>query len=39
MGVALFAGGLGIVVLVLAFRVANRLVALPQQRFPDGARA
>lgn len=32
---ALLAGGLGIVALVLALRVANRLVVLPQQRLPD----
>ena len=32
---ALLAGGLGIVVLVLALRVANRLVALPSQQLPD----
>jgi membrane protease YdiL (CAAX protease family) len=32
---ALLAGGLGIVVLVLALRVANRLVVLPPQRLPD----
>jgi membrane protease YdiL (CAAX protease family) len=32
---ALLAGGLGIVTLVLALRVANRLVVLPQQRLPD----
>jgi len=32
---ALLAGGLGIVALVLALRVANRLVALPQQQLPD----
>ncbi|MEA2602214.1 MAG: protease family protein [Acidobacteriota bacterium] len=32
---ALFAGGLGIVALVLALRVANRLVVLPQQQLPD----
>jgi membrane protease YdiL (CAAX protease family) len=31
---ALLAGGLGIVVLVLALRVANRLVVLPQQQLP-----
>jgi membrane protease YdiL (CAAX protease family) len=29
------AGGLGIVALVLALRVANRLVMLPQQELPD----
>jgi len=32
---ALLAGGLGIVALVLALRVANRLVLLPHQQFPD----
>ena len=32
---ALIAGGLGIVWLVLALRVANRLVALPVQHLPD----
>jgi membrane protease YdiL (CAAX protease family) len=32
---ALLAGRLGIVALVLALRVANRLVVLPQQRLPD----
>lgn len=32
---ALVAGGLGIVALVLALRVANRLVVLPQQQLPD----
>jgi membrane protease YdiL (CAAX protease family) len=32
---ALLAGGLGIVALVLALRVANRLVMLPQQQLPD----
>jgi membrane protease YdiL (CAAX protease family) len=32
---SLFAGGLGIVALVLALRVANRLVVLPQQQLPD----
>jgi len=32
---ALLAGGLGIVALVLALRVANRLVALPPQQLPD----
>ena len=31
---ALFAGGLGIVALVLALRLANRLVILPQQQLP-----
>jgi len=31
---ALVAGGLGIVVLVIALRVANRLVVLPQQQLP-----
>jgi membrane protease YdiL (CAAX protease family) len=35
---ALLAGGLGIVALVLALRVANRLVALPQQQLPDLSR-
>jgi membrane protease YdiL (CAAX protease family) len=35
---ALLAGSLGIVVLVLALRVANRLVVLPQQGLPDLAR-
>jgi membrane protease YdiL (CAAX protease family) len=32
---ALMAGGLGIVALVLALRVANRLVVLPPQELPD----
>jgi len=32
---ALLAGGLGIVALVLALRVANRMVVLPQQQLPD----
>ena len=32
---ALFAGGLGIVALVLALRLANRFVVLPQQQLPD----
>ena len=32
---ALFAGALGIVALVLALRVANRIVILPQQPVPD----
>jgi membrane protease YdiL (CAAX protease family) len=32
---ALLAGGLGIVALVIALRIANRLVALPQQQLPD----
>jgi len=32
---ALFAGGLGIVALVLALRVANRMVVLPQQQLPN----
>jgi membrane protease YdiL (CAAX protease family) len=32
---ALLAGGLGIVALVLALRVANRLVVLPEQKLPD----
>lgn len=32
---ALVFGGLGIVALVLALRVANRLVVLPQQQLPD----
>jgi membrane protease YdiL (CAAX protease family) len=31
---ALLAGGLGIVALILALQVANRLVALPQQQLP-----
>ena len=32
---ALLAGGLGIVALVVALQVANRLVVLPQQQLPD----
>jgi membrane protease YdiL (CAAX protease family) len=32
---ALLAGGLGIVALVLALRVVNRMVVLPQQQLPD----
>jgi membrane protease YdiL (CAAX protease family) len=32
---SLFAGGLGIVALVLALRVANRMVTLPEQKLPD----
>ena len=32
---ALLAGGLGIVALVFALRVANRLVVFPQQQLPD----
>ena len=36
---ALLAGGLCIVALVLALRVANRLVELPQQQLPDLAQA
>jgi membrane protease YdiL (CAAX protease family) len=32
---SLLAGGLGIVALVLALRVANQLVVLPEQRLPD----
>lgn len=32
---ALLAGGLGIVALVIALRIANRLVVLPQQLLPD----
>jgi membrane protease YdiL (CAAX protease family) len=32
---ALLAGGLGIVALVLALRMANRLVVLPPQKLPD----
>ena len=32
---SLLAGGLGIVVLVLALRIVNRLVALPEQKLPD----
>jgi membrane protease YdiL (CAAX protease family) len=35
---ALLAGGLGIVALVLALRVANRLVVLPPQQLPDLSR-
>lgn len=35
---ALLAGGLGIVALVLALHVANRLVVLPQQQLPDLSR-
>jgi hypothetical protein len=34
---ALCAGGLGIVALVVALRVVNRLVALPEQHLPDMA--
>jgi membrane protease YdiL (CAAX protease family) len=34
-GWALLAGGLGIAALVLALRLANRLVVLPQQQLPD----
>jgi membrane protease YdiL (CAAX protease family) len=34
-GWALLAGALGIVALVLALRVANRMVVLPQQQLPD----
>src|SRR4029077_4481411 len=34
---ALLAGGLGIVALVLALRVANRIVVLPEQQLPDFA--
>ena len=34
---ALLAGGLGIVALVLALRVANRIVVLPEQRLPEFA--
>ena len=34
-GWALLAGGLGIVALVFALRVANRLVVLPRQQLPD----
>jgi membrane protease YdiL (CAAX protease family) len=34
---ALLAGALGIVTLVLALRVANRMVVLPQQELPDFA--
>jgi membrane protease YdiL (CAAX protease family) len=36
---ALLAGGLGIAALVLALRLANRLVVLPQQQLPDFAQA
>jgi membrane protease YdiL (CAAX protease family) len=32
---ALLAGGFGIVALVIALRIANRLVVLPQQQLPD----
>jgi membrane protease YdiL (CAAX protease family) len=32
---SLLAGGLGIVALVIALRVANRIVILPQQQLPD----
>ena len=32
---ALLAGGLGIVALVVALRLANRLVVLPEQKLPD----
>ncbi len=32
---ALVAGGLGIVALVLALRLANRMVVLPEQKLPD----
>lgn len=32
---SLLAGGLGIVALVIALRVANRMVLLPQQQLPD----
>ena len=35
---ALLAGGLGIVALVLALRVENRLIMLPQQQLPDLSR-
>jgi len=35
---SLLAGGFGIVALVLALRVANRLVVLPQQQLPDLSR-
>jgi membrane protease YdiL (CAAX protease family) len=35
---ALLAGGLGIVALVLALRLANRMVLLPQQQLPDLSR-
>ena len=35
---SLLAGGLGIVALVLALRVENRLVVLPQQQLPDLSR-
>jgi membrane protease YdiL (CAAX protease family) len=34
---ALLSGGLGIAGLVMALRIANRLVTLPQQRLPDFA--
>ena len=34
-GWSLLAGGLGIVALILALRVANRLVVLPAQNLPD----
>jgi membrane protease YdiL (CAAX protease family) len=34
---ALLAGGLGIIALVLALRVANRIVVLPEQQLPDFA--
>jgi membrane protease YdiL (CAAX protease family) len=37
-GWALVAGGLGIVALVLALRVANRMVVLPAQTLPDLSR-
>jgi membrane protease YdiL (CAAX protease family) len=36
---SLLAGGLGIVALVLALRVANRMVALPEQQLPGFGRA
>lgn len=36
---ALIAGGLGIVALVLALRVANRVIVLPQQQLPDFSQA
>jgi membrane protease YdiL (CAAX protease family) len=32
---ALFAGGLGLTALVLLLRIANRMVALPEQQVPD----
>jgi len=32
---SLLAGGLGIVALVIAFHVANRMIVLPQQQLPD----